>query len=47
MNRLIITPIGKGRFKLVEPFSRNGIDVPVGFVTDGASIPRIFWVAFA
>jgi hypothetical protein len=47
MNRLIITPKGKRRFKLVEPFSRNGIDVPIGFVTDGASIPRIFWVAFA
>ena len=43
--------IGKNLFKLLEPFeyhigeypSEQIIKVPVGFITDFASIPRIFW----
>ena len=35
----------KARFKLLEPFAyRNGedeVDVPIGFITDGGSIPPI------
>lgn len=38
-NVLTLTPIGDGRYKLVEPF----YDIPAGFVTDGASIPRFAW----
>lgn len=38
-------------FRLLAPFtyysSRGAITVPAGFVTDGASIPRIFWTALA
>lgn len=38
---------GSRRFKLTAPFayrsSRGVITVPAGFITDGASIPRIFW----
>jgi hypothetical protein len=45
--KLIVTPIDKRRFKLVAPFSRNGITAPIGFEFDGASIPRVFWFAFA
>ena len=47
MSNLLITPVGKGRFKTTQPYKRNGIDVPVGFVFDGASIPRPLWFAFA
>lgn len=36
---LMLTPIGDDKYKLVEPF----YDVPAGFVTDGASIPRFAW----
>ncbi len=34
-------------FRLLSPFtyvsSRGAITVPLGFITDGASIPRTFW----
>ena len=41
--------LGSGRWKITEPFeyfTEDGVDVilvPIGFVSDGASIPRIFW----
>lgn len=43
--------IGKWKFKLIDPFeyhigqypSEDIIKVPKGFITDLASIPRIFW----
>lgn len=42
---------GSRTFRLTSPFrydSRIGwIEVPVGFLTDGASIPRIFWTIFS
>jgi hypothetical protein len=44
---LIVMVVGRRRFELVERFSRCGIDVPAGFVTDGASIPRPLWIFFA
>jgi len=34
---------GTKLFKLYAPFSYKDIIVPSGFVTDGASIPRIFY----
>ncbi|MCW1921331.1 DUF1353 domain-containing protein [Luteolibacter arcticus] len=38
-------------FRLLAPFtylsSRGAITVPAGFVTDGASIPRVFWSVLA
>lgn len=50
---LQIEPIGKWKFKLLTPFeyhigkypadNKNIIRVPTHFVTDFASIPRIFW----
>uniref|UniRef100_A0A6M3KK14 DUF1353 domain-containing protein n=1 Tax=viral metagenome TaxID=1070528 RepID=A0A6M3KK14_9ZZZZ len=49
---LIVTPMLDGRkWKLVEPFryhvgtrrSKEVITVPVGFITDFASVPSIFW----
>lgn len=47
MNNLIITPIAKRKFMLIKPYAREGITVPAGFITDGASIPRVLWFAFA
>lgn len=49
--RLIVEPIGKRLWKLQEGFeyhigtypSDEVITVPKGFVTDFASVPRIFW----
>lgn len=31
------------RYVLLEDFTYGGFTVPKGFVTDGATIPRIFW----
>ncbi|MDR1451057.1 MAG: DUF1353 domain-containing protein [Helicobacteraceae bacterium] len=45
--KLILTPYSKGEFQLVKAFVRNGIEVPAGFVFDGASIPRPLWTIFA
>jgi hypothetical protein len=38
-----IKPIGKDAYRLVEPFCYKEICVPMGFVFDGASIPRFLW----
>ena len=41
--------LGNNRFELGETFvyytedGEDTIEVPVGFISDGASIPRIFW----
>lgn len=39
---------GAGRYQLVTPFEArvNGlaVSVPAGFVTDGASVPALFWL---
>lgn len=37
--RLVVTPIAEDKYELVEDFG----DIPAGFVTDGASIPRFAW----
>lgn len=33
----------KVRYVLLDNLDLNGVTVPAGFVTDGATIPRIFW----
>jgi len=48
---LVVEYLGEGKWRLVHPFeyhvgdeaSDEIISVPVGFVTDFASIPRVFW----
>jgi len=30
-------------YTLVRPVSRYGLDIPAGFQSDGASVPRFFW----
>jgi hypothetical protein len=38
---------GKSRlFRILQPLAFGNIVAPAGFVTDGASIPRMFWPIF-
>lgn len=37
---------GSRTYSLLEPLHHDAGAVPVGFVTDGASVPRIFWSIF-
>lgn len=39
MSRLLLTPISDGKYEVAEDFG----DIPAGFQTDGASIPRFAW----
>lgn len=43
IDRPIIKPLGKYQFELVEDYRYGDILIPKGYITDGASIPRIFW----
>ena len=52
---LVVTPLADGRtWVLMEPFSYdvgregsgNTVHVPVKFMTDFASVPRLFWIFF-
>ena len=51
-NKLVVEVLADGhRFKLVQPLryiSNRGVpwNIPAGFVTDLASIPRIFWTIY-
>lgn len=38
-DKLILTPAGGGLYTVVQDFG----EIPAGFATDGASIPRFFW----
>ena len=58
IRRPILKPYSKDRFELVEPYSvtmpifKSGsaeeitVEVPKGYKTNGANIPRIFWSIF-
>ncbi len=41
--KLHLSPRGENRFMLLREFVYKEVRVPVGFVTNGANIPRIFW----
>ncbi len=41
--RLHISPRSKDRYMLTKTFVYKDITIPVGFITNGANIPRIFW----
>jgi hypothetical protein len=47
MNKLVITDVGFKTWELVYDFQietiKGLITVPCGTITDGASVPRIFW----
>lgn len=46
IKRPTLKPFGKDRFELVEEYRYKGILVNVGYKTNGADIPRIFWSIF-
>lgn len=50
MNQVKVSPLEKDRYMLVEDYKFelpliSGV-IPKGFKTDGASVPRIFWIAY-
>jgi len=44
MVNLVLQPISGHRYQLAKPFRYQNIQVPSGFVTNGANIPRPLWV---
>ncbi|ANE34350.1 putative protein (DUF1353 domain) [Campylobacter hyointestinalis subsp. lawsonii CCUG 27631] len=46
MDRVVVEPIDKDKFRVYKDFIYQGIYIPKGFVTNGANIPRVFWSIF-
>ena len=46
MDRVVVQPIDKDKFRVYKDFSYLGVCVPKGYVTNGADIPRILWSLF-
>ena len=46
MARVIVKPYSKDRFELVEELRYGLVEVAVGFKTNGANVPRVFWSLF-
>jgi len=42
-SKVEITPTHNNRFILKKPFRIENIQIPKGYKTNGANIPRIFW----
>ena len=40
---LHLSPRRKDRFVVLKPYLYKDIQVPIGFMTNGANIPRVFW----
>ena len=46
MDRVVVQPIEKDRFRVYEDYFYKGVCVPKGFATNGADIPRLLWSFF-
>lgn len=46
IRRPVLKPYSKDRFELVEEYRYKDILVNVGYQTNGADIPRMFWSIF-
>lgn len=46
MDRVVVQPIDKDKFRTYKDFLFHGVLIPKGFVTNGANIPRLFWSLF-
>ena len=46
MDRVVVQPIGKDRFRVYKDFKCYGYTIHTGFITNGADIPRLFWNIF-
>lgn len=44
INYPLLKPTNKNRFVLVEDFKYKDIEIKKGFETNGADIPRFFWI---
>ena len=43
MAKLILKPLKGHKYQVEKAFSYQSIQVPAGFITNGANIPRILW----
>ena len=41
-----LQPLKSHKFKVIKPFTYNSEVISKGFVSDGASVPRLFWSIF-
>jgi len=41
-----LQPLKEHKFKVTEPFKFKEIEIPRGYRSDGASVPRVFWCLF-
>lgn len=46
LTKCIVQPYDIHRFILLEDFEYNGHIVPKGYITDGATIPRLLWFIY-
>lgn len=46
MKQLTLVPLQGHRYQLAQPFRFKNIQVPSGFVTNGADIPRFLWSVY-
>ena len=46
MDRVVVQPIEKDKFRVYENYFYKGVCVPKGFITNGADIPRVLWSIF-
>jgi len=40
---LHLSPRPGDKFIVLKPYSYKDVEVPIGFMTNGANIPRVFW----
>jgi hypothetical protein len=40
---VVVSPLPEHKYILIEEYIYKDVVVPVGFVTNGADIPRLFW----
>ena len=45
-NQVKLEPMKGHKFKVLEPIQVGSFTIPKGYVTDGASVPRVFWCLF-
>ncbi len=43
MNDIALKPLLNNNFELLKPYTVFDIEIPAGYQTNGANIPRIFW----
>ena len=46
MDRVVLKPYSKDKFIVVNEYEYDKWVVPDGYITDGASVPRVFWSFF-